>query len=192
MSKDSSAYSPSTSNNNRPNVVQLYLSGKSIRKIAKELRVPRHIVRTTLLTRGIRLRHTHPILHEARSELDHDAALLLGLHAGDGHLSDGWGITVGGNDLEMGKFVVSLARNVLGVEPYIEVRKDNCFVVRSGKEQVRKFFEQYGFIRGRKAGIVEVPQKVIQSEKSEAWVGFLKGAFSSDGSFWFDGKWGPM
>jgi hypothetical protein len=149
-------------------------------------------VRTTLLTGGIRLRHTHPILHEARSELDYDAALLLGLHAGDGNLYDGWGISAGGNDLEMGKFVVSLARNVLGVEPYVKVRKDNYFIVRSGKEQVRKFFEQYGFTRGRKAGIVQVPQEVMQSEKSEAWAGFLKGAFSSDGSFWFDGKWGQM
>ena len=90
----------------------------------------------------------------------------------------------------MGKFVVSFARDVLGVEPYIEIRKDNCFVVKSGKEQVRRFFGQYGFTRGRKAGIVQVPRKVMESEKSEIWVGFLRGAFSSDGSFWFDGNSG--
>jgi hypothetical protein len=190
MSKDSSGHSPSTGDDDRPNIVQLYLSGKSIRKISKEIKVSRDTVRTTLLTNGIRLRHSHPILHEARSELDHDVALLLGLHAGDGYLSDGWGISIAGDDLEMGKFVVSLARDVLGVEPFIEIRKDNCFVVKSGKEQVRKFFGQYGFTRGRKAGIVQVPRKVMQSEKSEIWVGFLRGAFSSDGSFWYDGNSG--
>jgi intein/homing endonuclease len=168
----------------------LYLSGKSLARIQAETGVPHETARLILHRKGIRFRHVHAILHPVVRMLNFEAALLLGLHAGDGHLSDSWGISVGGEDREMLKAVVTLVESILGVEPYIDVRSDNYFIVRSAKDQVRQFFRDYGFPRGKKAGIVRVPEAVMESENPRIWTGFLRGAFSSDGSFWYKRRWG--
>jgi hypothetical protein len=90
----------------------------------------------------------------------------------------------------MKELVVSLVRTVLGVEPFFDDGRDHYIVVRSGKEQVRKFFERHGFTRGRKAGTVGVPHEILASRDRDVWIGFLRGAFSSDGCFWFKNGWG--
>ncbi len=136
------------------------------------------------------MRHTHAIYHEPTTKLDQEVAMLLGLHAGDGYLSDGWGLAIAEKDVEMGKEVFALVEHIVGVEPYFENRKERYFILKSGKEQVREFFRNYGYPQGKKAGIVEVPAKVMGSRKPRVWTGFLRGAFSSEGSFWFRGNWG--
>ena len=156
-----------------------------MKKIEEETGIPHETARTILHKRKVRMRHVHATYHPVLKDLNYEAALLLGLHAGDGHLSDSWGISVGGNDRNMLELTISLTKSVLGVEPYIEIRPDNYWIVKSGKKQVREFFERYGFPRGRKAGIVEAPAQVVSSKNPEVWAGFLKGAFSSDGSFWY-------
>lgn len=172
-------------------ITRLYLSGKSLVEIHKMNGMSREAIRIILHREGIHMRHTHEILHDPDTSLNGDTALLLGLHAGDGHLSDSWGLSIGGNDVEMGNLVVGLVRKVIGVEPYFDRRrKGNYFVVRSGKEQVRMFFERYGFRPGKKAGTVEPPREVMLSRDPHVWTGFLRGAFSADGSFWFKGKSG--
>ena len=100
------------------------------------------------------MRRTYAIYHAPIMELNHDSAMLLGLHAGDGHLSGAWGLSICKKDIAMGEQVVSLVRNVLGVEPGINYRKDGYFIVRSGKLQVFEFFGHYGFRKGRKAPLV--------------------------------------
>lgn len=136
------------------------------------------------------MRHTHEVYHEPIMELNYESALLLGLHAGDGHLSESWGVSVGLKDKTMGEQIVVLVRNVLGVEPGISHRSDGYFIIRSGKRQVFEFFEHYGFTRGRKATTVCVPSLVASSTDIRVMIGFLKGAFSADGCFSFRRNWG--
>lgn len=57
------------------------------------------------------------IYHPPLKELNEEVALLLGLHAGDGRLSDKWGISCGQDDKEMLVKIIELSRNILGVEP---------------------------------------------------------------------------
>jgi len=136
------------------------------------------------------MRHVHQIYHAPIMELNHDSALLLGLHAGDGYLSNTWGIAIGLRDKLMGGRVAELAKTVLGVEPGICYQSDKCFLVRSGKRQVFEFFESYGFARGKKATTVVVPPSVASSKDNQVIAGVLKGAFSADGCFSFRGAWG--
>jgi hypothetical protein len=171
-------------------IVDLYLAGNSIMAINMLTMVPRERVRAILHRFGVPMRHTREIYHEPAVRLDRDVALLLGLHCGDGHLSDSWGISVCGKDIEMEDVVTSLIREVLGVEPYVEYRRDGYFIVKSGKQQVREFFKRYGFSEGKKAGTVRVPCQVLVSKDADVWIGFLKGAFSADGCFWFKNNWG--
>lgn len=91
----------------------------------------------------------------------------------------------------MGDEVIRLVKKIIGVEPFVDRRrKDNYFTVRSAKRQTRTFFEHYGFTPGRRAATVKIPSDVMRSTDPRVWVGFLRGAFSSDGSFWYRGKWG--
>lgn len=162
----------------------------SLARIQAETGIPRETARLILHRKGILFRHVHPVYGPALRGLNFEAALLLGLHAGDGHLSDGWGISIGGDDHGMVNIVMGVVRSVLGVEPYVSATQNNCVVVRSAKNQVHQYFKQYGFGRGRKAGSVAIPEAVIESKDPMVWTGFLRGAFSSDGSFWYKGKWG--
>ncbi|MDA4121719.1 MAG: hypothetical protein OK456_00905 [Thaumarchaeota archaeon] len=159
-------------------------------RIQAETGIPHETARLILHRMGIHFRHVRPVYGPALSELNFEAALLLGLHAGDGYLSDGWGISIGGDDHNMVNVVIGVVRSVLGVEPHVSVRQDSCVVVRSGKEQVHQYFKEYGFRRGKKAGTVPVPEAVIGSKDPMVWTGFLRGAFSSDGSFWYKERWG--
>lgn len=88
----------------------------------------------------------------------------------------------------MKRRIIRLVREVIGVDPH--VYEDSCCTLRSGKRQVREFFQRFGFPVGRKAATVEVPSCVMKSKSKAIWIGFLRGPFSSDGSFWFGGKWG--
>lgn len=171
-------------------VVDLYHSGSSLIQIERQTDIPKETVRTILHAAGVRMHHVRAIYHEPRLTLDHQVALLLGLHAGDGFLSDRWGISVSGADVNMGKLIVRLAKEVLGVEAYLDRRNSCYFAVRSGKRQVFDFFQRFGFVVGRKSATVGVPACVMESSDIEVSTGFLKGAFSSDGSFWFRGGWG--
>jgi hypothetical protein len=114
-------------------IIELYLSGKSIMKIHLATMIPRETVRSILHAHNVLMRHRHEVYHNPESRLNGRVALLLGLHAGDGHLSDSWGLSISQKDMKMKESVVSLARTVLGVEPYFEAGRDHYVVVRSGK-----------------------------------------------------------
>ena len=109
--------------------------------------------------------------------------MLLGLHAGDGWVSDEWGLALARNDRTMLREVVSLCRNVLGVEPFISQKVDYSVSIRSGQPQVKAFFIHYGFPRGKKARIVRVPRAILETEDIGVVRSFLKGLFSADGCF---------
>jgi hypothetical protein len=64
----------------------------------------------------IKMPYGRIIYHPPLKELNEDVALLLGLHAGDGWLSDKWAISCGQNDKEMPLRIIELARNILGTE----------------------------------------------------------------------------
>lgn len=172
-----------------PTLTDLYSKGASISTISSLVGLPRERIRLLLHDAGVQMRHTHAVYHEPLMRLDYDSALLLGLHAGDGYLSQAWGIAVGSKDKMMGEQVLTLTRNVLGVEPG-SYRKDNCFVIRSAKRQVFDFFEHYGFTKGKKATTVKIPALVASSGNNQVITGFLKGAFSTDGCFSFRQDWG--
>ncbi|MCW4007310.1 MAG: hypothetical protein NWF09_01265 [Candidatus Bathyarchaeota archaeon] len=52
------------------------------------------------------------IYHAPMKSLNEDVALLLGLHAGDGWLSDKWGLCCEQQDSNMFLRVIELVRNV--------------------------------------------------------------------------------
>ena len=127
----------------------------------------------------------HVTYHQPKKVLDMDVAELLGLHAGDGYISCGvWGIRCNLQDENMAQRIIHLARNVLGVEPCVRIR-ENTFEIRSGQGQVVRFFRKYGFIEGKKAYIVQVPDQITCTNDLKVIEAFLRGLFSSDGSFSF-------
>ena len=117
--------------------------------------------------------------------LDIEVAELLGLHAGDGYISCGvWGILCNIQDEKMAQRIVILVRNVLGVEPCVST-KQNTFEIRSGQRQAARFFSNYGFVEGKKAYDVQAPSQIMHTDNIEVIKAFLRGLFSSDGSFSF-------
>lgn len=133
------------------------------------------------------------LYHQPKKELDEDVALLLGLHAGDGWLSDKWGVTCGQDDKSMCLRVIELVRNVLGVEPVKPVKcpAGRAVMIRSGQPQALAFFRSYGFPQGRKAGTVGVPKQILESNDENVIKAFLRGLFSTDGCFSFQINKGP-
>jgi hypothetical protein len=123
--------------------------------------------------------------HPPKEVLDTETAEFLGLHAGDGYLSCGvWGLRCNLQDENMAQRIIHLARNVLGVEPCVRVR-ENTYEIRNGQSQIIRFFRRYGFIEGRKAHVVQIPNQIICTNDPEIIKAFLRGLFSSDGSFSF-------
>lgn len=120
-----------------------------------------------------------------KSVLDTEVAELLGLHAGDGYISCGvWGIRCYLQDENMAERIIHLARSVLGVEPCVRIR-ENTFEIRNGQKQTIHFFQKYGFTEGKKAYIARIPARIIDTNNPEIIKAFLRGLFSSDGSFSF-------
>ena len=128
-----------------------------------------------------------------RKRLDEDVALLLGLHVGDGWLSDKWGISCEKQDRSMILQVMGLVRDVLGVEPIKPYPHSgrNEIMIRSGQRQVLDFFRNYGLPQGRKAGRVRVPKQILGSDDPAIIKAFLRGLFSTDGCFSFQNSRGP-
>jgi len=133
------------------------------------------------------------IYHPPRNELDEDIALLLGLHVGDGWLSDKWGIACEEKDKSMILRVTQLVRDVLGVEPIkpCECAAGKAVMIRSGQPQALAFFRNYGLPQGRKAGKVRIPQQILESNNKAVIKAFLRGLFSTDGCFSFQVDRGP-
>ncbi len=127
------------------------------------------------------------IYHQPRNELDEDVALLLGLHVGDGWLSDKWGIACEKKDKSMILRVTQLVRDVLGVEPIkpCECAAGKAIMIRSGQPQVLDFFRNHYLPQGRKTGKVRIPQPILESNNEAVSKAFLRGLFSTDGCFSF-------
>jgi intein/homing endonuclease len=133
------------------------------------------------------------IYHLPLKELNEDVALLLGLHAGDGWLSDKWGISCGQDDKEMLVKIIELVKSVLGVEPnrHVKCPSGRAVMIRSGQPQALAFFRDYGFPQGRKAGTVGIPKLIFESNDEGIVKAFLCGLFSTDGCFSFQVNRGP-
>jgi len=130
-------------------------------------------------------RGRHITYHPTKEVLDIEVAELLGLHAGDGYMSCGvWGIRCNLQDQNMAQRIIHLARNVLGVETCVRIR-ENTFEIRSGQRQTIRFFRKYGFTEGKKAYDVQIPNQIICTNDLKIIEAFLRGLFSSDGSFSF-------
>ena len=130
-------------------------------------------------------RGRHTTYHPPKDVLDMNVAELLGLHAGDGYMSCGvWGIRCNLQDENMAQRIIHLARNVLGVELCVRTR-ENTYEIRSGQRQTIRFFRKYGFIEGKKAYVVQIPNQITRTNNSKIIEAFLRGLFSSDGSFSF-------
>ena len=143
-------------------------------------------MRTKVKSRGV-------VYHPPRKEPDEDVALLLGLHVGDGWLSDKWGITCEPKDESMIYRVTQLVRDVLGVEPIkpCQCASGKAIMIRSGQRQALDFFRDYGFPQGRKAGRVRIPKQILESSNGAIIKAFLRGLFSADGCFSFQVDRGP-
>jgi intein/homing endonuclease len=133
------------------------------------------------------------VYSQPKKELDEDVALLLGLHVGDGWLSDKWGITCEPKDKSMIIRVNQLVRDILGVEPIkpCKCAAGKAIMIRSGQRQALDFFRNYGLPQGRKAGKVRVPQQILESNNETLIKSFLCGLFSTDGCFSFQVDRGP-
>lgn len=130
------------------------------------------------------MRHTHQTFGPPVLELTKDVALMLGIHAGDGWLSDRWGVAFNSADKQMLEEVRSLAKRVLRLEPYV-TKSGNTMYLVSGKRQARELFLRYGFGIGPKAGNVSVPCQVLATKDSGIAASFLRGLFSTDGCLSF-------
>jgi len=127
----------------------------------------------------------HITYHPPKEVLDIEVAELLGLHAGDGYISCRvWGIRCNLQDENMAQRIIHLARSVLGVEPCVRIR-ENTFEIRSGQRQITRFFRKYSFTEGKKAHIVQIPDQITCTNDLKIIEAFLRGLFSSDGSFSF-------
>jgi hypothetical protein len=157
----------------------------TLSEIGAKSGIPRETARTDLRNAGARMRHSHPIFGAPSDNLTGDVALLLGLHAGDGWISDTWGIALNADDTRMVGIVLRLAKKVLQVEPFVTRNKGHTTTNRSEKKQVREFFFGFGFPAGRKAGSVTVPSQLRSTSNRQVIGRFLRGAFSSDGCFSF-------
>lgn len=127
----------------------------------------------------------HITYHPPKEVLDIEVAELLGLHAGDGYISCRvWGIRCNLQDENMAQRIIHLARNVLGVEPCVRIR-ENTFEIRSGQRQVIRFFRKYSINEGKKAYFIQIPDQITRTNDLKIIEAFLRGVFSSDGSFSF-------
>jgi intein/homing endonuclease len=175
-------------------IVKMYRDGLSIRKISRRIGVSHEKVRQLLHVRNARLRYQRIFYHAPITELDESVALLLGLHVGDGWLSrDKWGIACHTVNKSMISQILSLVRNVLGVEP-IKLGKcaaGKAIMIRSGQPQVLTFFRNHNLPQGRKAGFVRVPEGILESDDETSVKSFLRGLFSTDGCFSFQVDRGP-
>jgi hypothetical protein len=170
-------------------IAELYVKGMTLQEIASTTGVPRETARVILHKLGIQTRHKAVTYHAPASELSPDVALLLGIHAGDGWVTDGqWGVRPARRDVGMVKAIVILIRDVLGVEPVVSFPNDRSVMLRSCQPQVADFFLGYGFPRGKKARIVKVPQVIGSSINREITRQFLRGLFSADGCFTHTGR----
>jgi intein/homing endonuclease len=134
------------------------------------------------------------IYRQPREELDEEGALLLGLHVGDGWLSDKWGIVCEKKDKFMILRITQLVRDVLGVEPIKPCQcaaSSGTVMIRSGQSQALDFFRRYGLPQGRKAGKVRIPTQILESSNEALVKAFLRGLFSTDGCFSFQIDRGP-
>lgn len=134
------------------------------------------------------------IYRQPRKELDEEVALLLGLHVGDGWLSDKWGITIEKKDKSILPLVTKLVRDILGVEPIKPCKcaaSGRAIMIRSGQPQALDFFRNYGLPQGRKAGKIRVPEQILESNNVAIVKAFLRGLFSTDGCFSFQVDRGP-
>jgi intein/homing endonuclease len=166
-------------------LASLYVAGNTIRRISELTGIPRESLRLRLHTIGVVMRH-HPIFyHLPRSYLDSEVGELLGLHAGDGWVSDEWGLAICRSDQTLVRRILVLAREVLGVEPFLSRKSDWSVSVRSGQPQVKAFFMAYGFPKGKKAHSVSVPYEILETNDLEVVRGFLRGLFSADGCFYY-------
>lgn len=174
-------------------IVGMYNNGLSIRKISAQTGVSREKVRRLLHTRNVNMRYQRVIYHVPLTRLDEKAALLLGLHVGDGWLSDKWGIVCEKKDKYMILRVTKLVRDVLGVEPIkpCKCAAGKAIMIRSGQRQVLDFFRKYGLPQGRKGGRVRIPRQILGSHNPAIAKAFLRGLFSTDGCFSFQNSRGP-
>ena len=172
------------------NLAALYFAGVTIRGISERMGIPRETLRLRLRSLGVVMRHRPIFYHPPRVSLDSDVGLLLGLHAGDGWISDEWGLAICRSDRRMIHQIVVLVRNVLGVEPFLSHKTDWSVSIRSGQPQVKAFFRNYGFPEGKKAHVVSVPHDVMETDSTDVVRAFLQGLFSADGCFWYRGRSG--
>jgi len=174
-------------------IVKMYRSGLSIAEISRKTGISREKTRRMLHAQNVGMRHQRIVYHSPRIELDEDVALLLGLHVGDGWLSDKWGIACETKDKSMFHQVTELVRSVLGVEP---IKTSECTIgrtvmIRSGQPQALAFFQSYGLPQGRKAGLIRAPKRILESNNDAILKAFLRGLFSTDGCFSFQVDRGP-
>jgi len=169
-------------------LVRMYASGNTIRSISEQTGIPRETLRIRLYLLRVTMRHRPIFYHPPRTALDPEVGLLLGLHAGDGWISDEWGLAICRSDRGLIRRILLLVRGVLGVEPFISQKSDWSVSIRSGQPQVKAFFMAYGFPKGKKAHVVGVPVEVLETKSVEVVRSFLRGLFSADGCFSFRGR----
>jgi hypothetical protein len=155
-------------------------------EIGAKTGIPQETARIGLRDAGVTtMRHGHPMFGPPSDELTGDVALLLGLRAGDGWISDTWGISLNSVDIRMVGIVFRLVKKVLQAKPFVTRNKGHATTIRSGKKQVREFLFRLGFPAGRKAGSVAVPSQLLSTSNQPVVGQFLRGVFSSDGCFSF-------
>jgi hypothetical protein len=165
-------------------VKSLYDAGFSLRRINDETGTPHEKARLMLHGLGVRMRHSHPIFSRPVAGANERGGSAPGTTCRSRLDLRGLGIVVNSSDTDMAGTVFSLAKNLLGLEPYLS-RTKSTISIKSGKKQAKDFFLRYGFTKGHKAGSVVVAFEILRSNDAEILKSFLRGIFSADGCFAF-------
>lgn len=175
---------------NSQNIIKLYESGLSIKKISKKFGISREQIKSQLIQNKIIIRKSCRQIainyHEPLSELNENVAELWGLHAGDGSLTKNeWEFSSNINDRVLNNHVIYLVRKVVGVEPRITHRPSlGKTEISSGQKQTLNYFSK-NFPIGKKSHFIKMPKEIMKSNNQKIIKAALIGLFSSDGSFSF-------
>lgn len=171
---------------------RMYKKGMGLREISNLIGIPRETLRIKLISSGIKLRKSKrnmvKFLHNPNFNITSISSELIALHAGDGCLDirGEWCFSSNKNDKNHVENVLDKFQKVVGVVPYVIVRK-NSIRIRSKSKQTTDYFSRF-FPKGKKSLIVSLPKIIVNSENPDILKSALRGLFSTDGCFTFNKK----
>jgi hypothetical protein len=125
--------------------------------------------------------------------LTQDLAEFAGIHAGDGHLrKDGRGLELSGGYDEKeyyDEIIIPILEKLINrkIKGRIFPSK-GTYGINLNHKFINNLLEEFGFPKGNKSKVVEIPSIILNSNEDIFKRAFLRGLFDTDGSLSFDRK----